>query len=481
MIEELLGREWHLSIGGEPTPHSGHRYDIDDPSTGEVVAQAPDGGEKVAQAAVAAADDAVHYWRETTLDQRAKYLNRLAAALEERSEEFALLDSICGGGSIRDMRRDTDTAVKTLRYFAGVAPQLVGETIPATRNLHFTERIPFGVVVRIVAFNHPFLFTVARTAAPLMAGNCVVMKPPESAPLSALLFAEIAADILPRGVLSVVVGQGPTLPRALVHHPKVRRIGFIGSAATGRLIQQEAAATNVKSVTLELGGKNALIAFPDANVDIVAEAAVRGMNFGWSGQSCGSTSRLLLHDDIADAVLERVVARVRAFVLGPAVDETTDQGPLISHHQMQSVLDDIATGRADGAHLLTGGGRPPGLGGYFVEPTVFDHVTPSMRIAQKEIFGPVLSAMRWRSVEEAVELANGVDYGLTASIYTPNIDSALTTARQMETGFVWINGVGPHFNGVPYGGVKDSGVGRDDAFEELASYTQTRATTIFLG
>lgn len=479
---ELLTRKWNLVIGGNSRPAPGkRRYPIEDPSTGVQVSTAPDGTAESADAAVVSAQEAFAGWRRTTIQERGALLHRLADLIDAHSTEFAELDAICGGGSISEMRRDVSTAARTLRYFAGIAPQLMGDTVPASGNLHFTERVPYGVVVRIVAYNHPFMFTVAKSAAPLMAGNTVVIKPPESAPISALYFAELAQEILPAGVFNVVVGNGPEVPRALVRHPLVRRIGFIGSEQTGLRIQQDAAQSNVKNVSLELGGKNALIVFPDADLEQAALAAVRGMNFGWAGQSCGSTSRLLVHEGIADEVLEGVVAEVEQLRLGAAIEETTDQGPLTSAAHLRRVQAHIASGLAEGATLLTGGGSPPDLkAGYFLQPTVFDRVLPTMAIAQQEIFGPVLSAIRWRDPEEAIAIANGVAQGLTASIFTTDIGAAIGTSRALEVGFVWINGVGQHFNGMPYGGFKDSGVGRDDSFEELISYTQTRATTIYL-
>lgn len=480
--QDLLDREWHFSIGGQSRPAPGGRqFAVEDPSTGRSVATAPDGDAESADEAVAAAKAAFPAWRATPISTRGELLHKLADLIDANAGVIAELDAICGGGIIRDMRRDVETASKSLRYFAGIAPQLLGDTIPASSHLHFTERVPFGVVVRIVAFNHPFLFSVAKSAAPLMAGNTVVIKPPESAPLSALYFAELAANILPAGVLNVVFGNGPEVPRALVRHPDVRRVGFIGSDTTGRLIQRDAAEVNVKSVTLELGGKNALIAFPDADPEAVAAASVRGMNLGWAGQSCGSTSRVLLHDDIADEVLDRIVSAVRELRVGPAIDERSDQGPLTSAAHLEKVVRNIENGLDEGASLLTGGKRPPALPeGHFVEPTVFDHVRPEMTIAREEIFGPVLSAIRWRDAQEAIHIANFVRYGLTASVFTKNIDAALSTSRALDAGFIWINGVAQHFSGVPYGGMKDSGIGRDESFEELVSYTQTQATTVYL-
>jgi len=267
----------------------------------------------------------------------------------------------------------------------------------------------------------------------------------------------------------------------LVQHPDVRRISFVGSVRTGRMIQEDAARSGVKTVTLELGGKNALIAFDDTPAEVIADASVRGMNYSWAGQSCGSTSRLLVPDTIADEVSELVAAKVSALRLGHALDDETGQGPLISAEQVDRVDALVASARDEGARVVAGGQRAAvSNGGFFYTPTVIDHVTGEMTIARTEVFGPVLSILRWSDPDEAVALANSVDYGLTAAVYARDIQTALRTARRLDAGFVWVNGVSQHFTGVPYGGVKDSGIGRDNAVEELYSYTQTKATTVYL-
>ena len=480
-LSALLDREWGFTINGLFTlPLEGGTFDVENPSTALVVAQAPNGREVDVSRAVEAAGAAAPRWGATTIFERAQLVNRIADAISDRAEDFALIDAACGGGSLSEMRRDVAMAIKNLRYFAGIAPQLTGQTIPASSNLHFTERVPFGVVARIVAFNHPFLFSVAKSAAPLMAGNAVVIKPPETAPLSALLLGELASQIFPPGVFSVIVGNGPEVPRALVRHPLVTRIGFVGSELTGRSIQKDAAETGVKFVTLELGGKNALIAYGDADIEAVAEAAVAGMNFAWAGQSCGSTSRLLIHESIADDVVSRVVEKVGKLRMGEATNESTQMGPVVSQRQLDRILGDIEEARSDGAAIRVGGGRSPMMArGYFVQPTVME-ISRDMRIASKEVFGPVLSVIRWTDEDEMLSIANSVDYGLTAAIYTHDITAALNLARNLSVGYVWVNGVGRHFLGVPYGGFKASGIGRDEAFEELESYTQTRAVNIFL-
>jgi 2-formylbenzoate dehydrogenase len=328
-------------------------------------------------------------------------------------------------------------------------------------------------VGRILPFNHPALFMCSKIAAPLAAGNAVVVKPADQTPLSALRIAELADRVLPTGLVNVVTGDGPTTGTALVRHPLVERLGFTGGVATGAAILREAAA-GIKEVTLELGGKNPMIVLPDADLEATVARAVTGMNFEISaGQSCGSYSRVLLHEDVYDDFSEQYVAAVRALRVGPATDEATQMGPLISERHRDRVLGYIDSGTADGARLLTGGpeGRRPG---YFVEPTVFADVEPAAKIAREEIFGPVVALMRWRDVDEAVEIANAVPFGLTANICTNDLRMAHTLAARVTAGYVFINGDARHYPGTPWGGMKASGLGREESIEEAYSFTREK-------
>jgi acyl-CoA reductase-like NAD-dependent aldehyde dehydrogenase len=267
----------------------------------------------------------------------------------------------------------------------------------------------------------------------------------------------------------------------LVSHPAIHRIGFTGSDSTGLKVLQTAAATGFKEVSLELGGKNALIAFPDADPAEVAAGVVTGMNFTWSGQSCGSTSRLLVHEDIADATVDAVLERLGKHVVGNPLDPNSDQGTIATERQYRNIIDYIETAIADGARVVHGGGRPANLDtGLYIEPTVLVDVDPYSRIAQEEIFGPVLSVIRWKDPQDAINIANSVRYGLTGSIYTNDIREAHRVARQLDAGVVWINGAGNHFMGLPFGGVKSSGNAREESLDELLSYTQIKSTTVFL-
>jgi betaine-aldehyde dehydrogenase len=379
---------------------------------------------------------------------------------------------------------DVRTAATMLEYFAGFVTEVKGNTIPMGEDtVNYTVREPLGVVARIVAYNHPLMFTAMKSAAPLAAGNTVVMKPPEQAPLSALKMAELLGDMFPPGVLNVLPG-GQECGQALAAHPLVRKVTLIGSVPTGKAIMRTGADT-LKPVLLELGGKNALIVYPDADIEQVIVGAVRGMNFTWAGQSCGSTSRLFLHASIHDRVLEGVVKLVREkHTPGIPTEWSTTMGSLVSRVQFEKVMNYIGWGKEEGARLVTGGTPPadPKLAkGFFIEPTIFADVTPSMRIAKEEIFGPVLSVLKWTEEEELFEHVNAVEYGLTASIWTRNLVTAHRAASRVQAGYVWINHSSQHFLGAPFGGFKHSGIGREECIEELFEFTQIKNVHVHLG
>lgn len=466
-------------IGGhEALASDGSTIDAVNPATGEVMARFPNGTADDVDKAVEAGQVASREWRESAPEERGKVLNRLADVIEEHAEELAVLDVIDNGSPIREMRRDAGMAVDSLRYYAGLVLHLRGETIPTDFDrLNYTLLQPFGVVARIIPFNHPFMFAASKIAAPLAAGNAVIVKPSEHTSRSALRLGELAAGIIPEGLLSIITGSGQTTGDAIVRHPDIRRLAFIGAADTGRAIQAAAASVAVKSVTLELGGKNPLVVFPDANVDTAIQAAKRGMNFTWQGQSCGSTSRLLVHGDIYHPFIEALGESIEGMRSGSPVDESTETGSIVNAIQYDKVRSYIDIGRQQGSRLVAGGAAltdGPFAHGFFVRPTLFADVHPSSRLAQEEIFGPVLAAMPFSDYAEALSIANTVRYGLTASVFTQDLRTAHRFARDVEAGYVWVNEVSKHVHGTGFGGVKDSGLGREEGIDELLSYTQPK-------
>ncbi len=380
------------------------------------------------------------------------------------------------------MRGDVAGAVAELRYFAGLGGEAKGMTLPGDPGmLTYTMREPYGVVGRIIPFNHPLKFAAGKCAAPLMAGNAVILKPAEQTSLSALELARLTEDVLPAGVFNVVTGTGAEAGAALAGHPQVPRVAFTGSVPTGRAVLR-AGVEHIKHVTLELGGKNPMIVFPDADPQQAARAAVAGMNLRRSqGQSCQSNSRVLVHASVSDAFTAELLALVGQLTVGDPLSESTDMGPLAFRAHYERVLGYIATARHEGATVLTGGGRPEGLDvGFFVAPTVLGDVTPAMRVAREEIFGPVVSLITWSDYDEMVRVANDVEYGLTANIWTRDVSLAHRTAAAIEAGMVWINGSGRKPVGTPFGGYGHSGLGKEGSLDELIGYTRGKTVVTVL-
>ncbi len=465
----FYGGEWHK-------PKSGHYADAINPGTGESLGPYADGGAADVDAAVGAAKQAFEGWRNTPPFERARLLKRVANVLREHAEELAMIDAADCGNPVHEMVMDATVAANQIDFYAGLVTEMKGASIPMGPGVvNFSVREPRGVVGRIIPFNHPFMFCAGKIGAPVATGNTVVMKPPEQAPLSSLRLAELIGGILPPGVFNVVPG-GREAGAALTTHKDVAMIALIGSVPTGRAVMK-AAADSLKPVMLELGGKNALIAYPDADPDEVAAGVVGGMNFTWCGQSCGSTSRAFIHESMYEAVLAKVKAKIAHFRPGIATDPSTTMGSIISKTQYERILGFITSAKEEGARLLCGGGRPadPALAnGLFIEPTVFCDVKPTMRIAREEIFGPVLSIFKWSDEAAMLEEVNAVEYGLTASIWTNDLSIAHRTAGIVQAGFVWVNEVSKHFLGAPFGGYKQSGIGREECIEEMLAYTQEK-------
>ena len=470
------GGAWHRS-------HAAREILVTSPSTGAPLGTTVDATAEDVDRAVVAARAAFLLWRETPAQQRAQAVRKAITIMLEHADELAWLETVDTGNPFQAMRFDVEISAGYMDYFAGLVTEIKGDTIPiGPGTLNYTLREPLGVIARIGAFNHPLLFTAGKCGAPLVAGNTLIVKPADQTPLTSLRLAELWHDVFPPGVFNVVTG-GRDAGAALVAHRGVAKIGFIGSVAAGRAVMQGASAT-LKALTLELGGKNALIACADTVPDEVADGVVRGMNFRYvTGQSCNSTSRVYLHDDIYDAALAHIVRRVGLLKVGLPSEPDSEVGCLSSQAQFDKTMSYIKLGIEGGARLACGGRRPtdPKLAhGFFVEPTVFADVTDDMRIAREEIFGPVVSVLRWSDEDDVVARVNALDYGLTASIWTRDLDRAHRLASRVEAGYIWINGAATHHVGVPFGGVKQSGMGREESIEELLACTQIKNINVTL-
>ena len=463
------GGQWHEALAK-------NRMDVKSPATGKLLGSVAEANDADVDAVVAAARKGFDEWRKVPPLERGKILKAMAEVLRRNGRELAMLDAADGGNPFTEMQGDVMIAASQMEFFAGLVTEMKGNSIPMGPNaVNFSVREPRGVVARIIPFNHPFMFCAGKSAAPLAAGNAVIIKPPEQAPLSALRLAELIGGMLPPGVFNVIPG-GREAGAALTSHPHVDMVALIGSVPTGRAVMK-AAADTIKPVLLELGGKNALIAFADADPDEVATAVVSGMNFTWCGQSCGSTSRAFLHEDIHDAVVAKVAERAVRYKPGLPTDPATTMGAIASKTQYEKVMRYIETAKAEGARVVCGGKRPSGpelADGNFVEPTIFADVTMDMTIAREEIFGPVLSVLRWKDEASMIEEVNRVEYGLTCSIWTNDLTKAHRTALDVQAGYIWVNDTSKHFLGAPFGGFKQSGIGREECLEELIAFTQEK-------
>jgi len=472
-----------MLIDGEIVPASdGAVLEAENPATEEVIGSIPDASTDDIDRAVHAARRASRGWAETPWAKRGEVLRAYADLLAQNAEELARLDALDGGLPIASMRADVASAANEIRYFAGLAGEAKGRTIPSGADaLTYTEFVPYPVVARIVPFNHPIKFVAAKVSAALAAGATVVAKPGEQTSLSALRLAELVRDVFPAGVLNIVTGSGARAGQALSSHVDVPRVAFTGSVATGARIV-EAGAPTIKHTSLELGGKNPMIVFPDADPEKAARASVAAMNLARSmGQSCGSASRVFVHKDVKESFLNALVKRVGELRVGDPLADDTDMGPIAFRAHYEKVTGYIQAGVEEGANLLYGGRRPAGLDkGFFVQPTVFSDVTMKMRIAREEIFGPVMSVLEWDDYEDMLAQVNELPLGLTGNVWTNDISLALRTARRIESGYISINGTGKRPTGSPFGGFKSSGVGKESALDELLSYGREQAVTITL-
>ena len=473
----FIDGEWRDASGG-------HRLETYNPATGEVLARVAEARDADVDAAVAAARAAVApdgEWRRMDAIDRGEVVATMGRLIAERAEALTRLETLDNGKPLREAQIDIHQAVDAFRYYAGWASKLEGETIPVRgRILNYTVREPVGVVGGIIPWNFPLLMAAWKVAPALACGNAVVLKPAEQTPLTALELGAIAAEAgVPAGVLNIVPGYGQTAGAALVAHPDVDKIAFTGSTEVGKRIMREAA-SSLKRVSLELGGKSPNIVFEDADLDAAVRGAFNGIFYN-AGQCCTAGSRLLVQASIHDEFMERLVERVSRLEPGESLAPKRRYGPVISQEQLDRVLRYIEAGREEGATLLTGGNRiEAGGAGYWLEPTIFDGVSPDATIAREEIFGPVLATLTFADEAEAIALANGTVYGLAAALWTADVKRAHRVASRLEAGTIWVNTYHPLDASSPFGGYKQSGYGRELGRHALELYTQVKSVWVDL-
>jgi len=475
----LIAGEWRDASGGKT-------FDTVNPATGEVLTTVADAGSADIDAAVQAArhafDDPAGPWRKLPATKRGQILWKLADLIEQNIEELAELETLDNGKPIFESRYvDMPMVADVFRYYAGWATKLHGDTININESAFtYTLREPVGVVGAIVAWNFPLLLTSWKLGPALACGNTVVLKPAEQTPLTALRLGELALQAgLPAGVLNIVTG-GPEAGKALVRHPGVDKVAFTGSTRVGKEIMRSAADT-LKRVTLELGGKSPNIVFADSDLDSAVKGAINGIFYG-KGEVCCAGSRLFVEKKVEAEFTEKLVARAKKLQPGDPLDPKTRLGAIVSQEQMKTVLGYIDAGKSEGAQLLTGGNRANiGNGnGFFLEPTIFGGVKNEMKIAQEEIFGPVLATLSFDDMDEVAALANRNPYGLAAAIWTKDISKAHSLSRKLKAGTVWINTYGLMDAALPFGGYKHSGFGRELGESALEHYTEVKSVWLSL-
>lgn len=479
-------KQLQMFINGEwVNAQNGKTRDIVNPANGEVIAQAAEGDVEDARHAILEARKTFDSgeWSELPAAQRANYLFAIAGKLEERADEIARLETEDNGKPLREAQFDVADAAACFRYYAGLVTKPDGQTYHVADPMQaMVVREPVGVCGLIVPWNYPLLMSVWKIAPALAAGNTIVFKPSEVTPVTAVALFEIIEEVgIPKGVANMVMGAGPTVGNELAESHLVDKVSFTGGTATGRRIMQ-AATGNIKKISLELGGKSPNIVFADADFETAVDYALFAI-YANQGQVCSAGSRLLLEDKIHDRFVERLVERAQKIRVGPGNDPATEMGPLVSEAHMQKVLQYIEIGKQEGARLVCGGGRITQNGleqGYFVEPTIFVDTTADMRIVQEEIFGPVLAIQKFSDEAEAIRLANHTVYGLAGGVFTQDGAKALRVIKKLRAGITWVNCYHPTYNEAPWGGYKQSGIGRGLGTFGFDEFTEVKQININL-
>jgi acyl-CoA reductase-like NAD-dependent aldehyde dehydrogenase len=475
----LIGGQWVESA-------SGARLTVENPAKKKPIAEVPRGNAADVDRAVAAATKAYTEWRKVPPRERGKALLKIAEALQARAEEMARTIALETGNALRTQARgEANMTADIFRYFGGLGGELKGETIPLGEHvLSYTRREPLGVVGAIIPWNAPVMLAALKIAPALCAGNTMVMKAAEDAPVGVLLLAEICQEFLPPGVLNLLTGLGQEAGEPLLNHPGIRKLSFTGSTEVGKIVMR-AAAERIVPVSLELGGKSPSIVYPDADEDWAVDGIIAAMRFTRQSQSCTAGSRMFLHEDIFDSFLAKLEKKTTALKIGDPLDEKTDIGTIINNKQFTKVCKYVDEGLKRSDAKLVFGGLPPKTGplseGYYAIPTVFADRSNDWRLAREEIFGPVLVAIRWSDEAEAIRMANDSHYGLAAYVWTHDIGTGLRTAHAIESGWIQVNqGLG-QVPGMSYGGYKQSGIGREFSLEGmLDSFTQRKNVTVNL-
>lgn len=463
---------------------SGKTFATLNPSTGQEICQVAEADSADVDLAVKAARKAFESgpWKKMSAAERGRRINKLADLMEQNLPELAALESLDNGKPLRDsLNADLPLSIKAYRYYAGWCDKTHGKTIPVEGEYFcYTKHEPVGVVGQIIPWNFPLLMTAWKWAPALATGCTIVLKPAEQTPLTALRMAALAQEAdIPDGVINVLPGFGPTAGAAITSHMDIDKVAFTGEGSTGQLVMQAAAKSNLKRVSLELGGKSPNVVFADADLDAAVEGAYFGLFFN-QGQCCCAGSRLFVEEKIHDAFVEKLVARAKKQRVGDPFDMATTQGPQISQEQCDRIMGYIDIGISEGANLLSGGKRV-GNKGYFIQPTIFDGVKDNMRIAKEEIFGPVMNILKFKDVDEVIQRGNKTFYGLAAAIWTKDITKAHRLANSLRAGTVWVNCYDVFDAAAPFGGFKMSGIGRELGEYALSLYTEVKTVYINLG